>query len=382
VLVLALVVFVISGPIHFKRIAYPTDNDYSLHVLYAQQLAEGKYGDVPLNALSHPALQMILIAMHFVSFRNLGFYASLIIVQTVVQVATALILYFWFGDKEKKHWNLLRGFWAVSITIVSPIMALAATDGLYYFGYIGLANYHNPTIHLLRPIALLSFIMALRIFTHPRSKWQYVGISALLVVISGAIKPNFALVILPAVGFLALINAFKRRPVDWRLLILGYFVPGLLMLSSQWVVAFWMARGEQVSILFRPFEVETAFSNALLTKFILSIAFPLVAFIAFFRRLSSDRSVQLSWLAFLIGAAQLYLLAEGGDRFYHGNFRWGAQIGLFLLFAATGRAVARMTSDFAGERSYRLSLTYGVYLAHVAAGVAYYVRSFVSKGYG
>lgn len=382
VLGLALVVFVFSGSIHFRRIAYPTDNDYSLHVLYAQQIAEGKFEDVPLNALAHPAMQVILIGMHLISFRSLGFYASLIVVQTAAQVATALILYFWFGSKEESRWNWIRGFWAATLTIVSPIMAFAIVDGLYYFGYIGLANYHNPTIHLLRPVALLSFILALRIFRHPRSSGRYVIASAILVIGSGVIKPNYALVILPALSVLALWQVYRRKSVDWRLLVLGFFVPGMFVLSSQWIVAFWMARGEQVSILLRPFEVETAFSKYLAPKFFLSIVFPLTALLAFFGRLSRDRSVQLGWLALLMGAAQMYLLAEGGDRFFHGNFRWGAQIGLFLLFAATGREIARMTIEEARSRKVRLAVTYGVYVAHVAAGVAYYLRSFASRGYG
>ncbi|MFQ5922464.1 MAG: hypothetical protein ACE5M4_06435 [Anaerolineales bacterium] len=382
VLLLALVVFVFSGPIHFRRIAYPTDNDYSLHVLYAQQIAEGKYGDVPLNALAHPAMQVILIAMHLISLRNLGFYASLIVVQTAAQVATALILYFWFGSKGQRQWNWIRGFWAATLTIVSPIMALAIVDGLYYFGYIGLANYHNPTVHLLRPVALLSLVLALRIFSHPRNSGRYVAVSALLVIVSGAIKPNFAMVILPALGVLALWRAYRRKSVDWRLLILGFFVPGVLVLSSQWMVAFWLARGEQVSILFRPLEVETAFSSYLAPKFFLSIVFPLTVLVAFFGRPSGDRSTQLGWLAFLFGAAQMYLLAEGGDRFFHGNFRWGGQIGLFLLFAAMGREVARISIEEARSRKFRLAATYGVYLTHAFAGLAYFIRSFVSRGYG
>ena len=167
-----------------------------------------------------------------------------------------------------------------------------------------------------------------------------------------------------------------------RLLLLGYFVPGMLVLSSQWIVAFWMARGEQVGILLRPLEVETAFSKYLAPKIFLSIVFPLTALLAFFGRLSRDRSVQLGWLALLMGAPQMYLLAEGGDRFFHGNLRWGAQIGLFLLFAATGREIARMTIEEARSRKVRLAVTYGVYVAHVAAGVAYYLRSFASRGYG
>ena len=60
-------------------------------------------------------------------------------------------VYYWIGDGTKKHWELWRVFSSVSVTLLAPFMILALEDGLFYFGYIGLANYHNPTIHLLKP---------------------------------------------------------------------------------------------------------------------------------------------------------------------------------------------------------------------------------------
>jgi hypothetical protein len=175
---------------------------------------------------------------------------------------------------------------------------------------------------------------------------------------------------------------YRRGSIDWRLLLLGFFIPGILALSSQWIVAYWMARGEQVRVLIRPLEVESAFSGFLVPKLFLSILFPLATLLLWFGQMSRDRAVQLSWLALIFGAAQMYLLAEGGDRFYHGNFRWGAQIALFLLFAATARVVARMSTADMPNHRYRLAAAYGAYLLHALAGVAYFVRTFVSKSYG
>ena len=72
----------------------------------------------------------------------------------------------------------------------------------------------------------------------------------------------------------------------------------------------------------------------------------------------------------------MYLFAEGGSRFYHANFRWGAQIGLFLLFAALSRW--GLLADLKGWRRW---LFWAAYLAHLAAGLWYYGVTLVSMSY-
>lgn len=381
-LVLILVVSVISGAIYFRRIVYPTNNDYSLHVLFTQLIIDKQYQAVPLNNLSHPALQILLAAIHYMTFRKVGLYASLILLQTAAQVLTALILYFWFGVAEGKKWNWIRAFWATSLTIVAPVTIITLLDGRFYFGYIGLANYHNPTIHLLRPVALLSFIHALSIFKQSPSSNLDIGTSALLIILSALIKPNYAVCILPALGVMTLLHLYWKKPIDWRKLVFGFFLPACSILLVQWIVTYLMVRGDDAGIVLDPFAVERAFSEYLIPKFILSILFPLSVYFIYFRQVARDTDFQLSWLCFLVGAAQLYLLAEEGDRFYHGNFRWGAQVTLFLLFTVVARYLLRAKIRGKSFRIREKVVLYGVYLAHIVAGIAYYIHVFISPDYG
>jgi hypothetical protein len=380
--VLILLLFVVSGAINYKRIAFPTDNDYSLHVLYAQHFVEGNFQRIPPFNLAHPTLQIILAAIHYVSFKKLGLYASLMVVQTITSVLTGLILYFWLGEREGENWNWVRAFWSISLTIISPVILLALQDGQYYFGYIGLANYHNPTIHMLRPIALLSFVQAMRVFSKQRASGLEISASASLIILSALIKPNYAICVLPALGIIALLRYYKKRPVDWRLLSLGFILPAGLILFFQWLVGYALAPGDAVPILLRPFEVENAFSSNLLAKLLLSIAFPLIVTVFSFRQVIEKPDYQLAWLSFIIGAAQMYLLAEGADRLYHGNFRWGAQVTLFLVFAVVVRNMTwwkTIKGIFENRRSVVFNFTY---FAHIIAGIVYYIRVFVSPEYG
>jgi hypothetical protein len=381
VLTLVISTMVISGAIYFRRIVYPTNNDYSTHVLYTQQMLDNKYEDVPDINLGHPGLQILLAGIHLLTFKKVGLYGSLIVVQTLTQALTALILYFfWFDEGEGKGNNWSRAFWSLTLTIVAPVMLLAITDEKYYFGYIGLANYHNPTIHLLRPFALLSFICAARTIRNERSTKLLVLASALLIILSAVIKPSYALTILPGLGLVTLLRLYRKKPLDWTMLILGFVLPAGLVLLAQWIFTYILSGGGG-AIGFHPFEVESAFSDYLFLKFLLSTLFPLSVLFIRYRDFLREPDLQLAWFTFIIGAAQLYLLAEEGDRFYHGNFRWGAQISLFLLFAVSVRHIFRVERITGFIRRSDKLIVYGTYLAHLAAGVAYYIHVFISPDY-
>ena len=152
-------------------------------------------------------------------------------------------------------------------------MLLVFRDGLFYYGYIGLANYHNPTVHLLKPFALLSFILAARAVSGRTGNWKQVALAAALIVLTAGTKPNYALSILPALGLIALLRLLWRQPLDWKLLLGGFFIPGASTLLIQWLIAF-DDNNPGASIMLAPFQVEGAYSDYLLIKFFLSISEP------------------------------------------------------------------------------------------------------------
>ena len=75
---------------------------------------------------------------------------------------------------------------------------------------------------------------------------------------------------------------------------------------------------------------------------------------------------------------RLICLAESGERELHANFRWSAQITLFLLFAASIRHFAHLLpADWKARAG-----VWAAYLAHLAGGIVYYVYCFTQAGYG
>lgn len=377
-LVIAAVV-AIRLPIDYKRIMLITDNDYTTHIYYALDMLHER--DVPAFTLAHSFWQLGLIFVWWLSRSRIDFWQSAIGFQVLSSVASALILYFWYGRLPGRPSAWKRAFWSVTLVIVTPIIAPWLLDGAYYFGYIGLANYHNPTVHMLRPFALLMFIFAMDVLQGPgHSAWKIL-FAALVVSAATFLKPSYTVTLLPALGLMALYWLFKRRPIDWYLAIFGFGLPAVLILGAQFLVTY--IRGEpDGGIALMPFRAAQMLSGFIAIKFFMSIFFPLVISLVFFRQVRRDATMGLAWLGFAAGALQYFLLIELGSRFTHANFLWGAQITLFVLFAVTIRFL--LQQEFSLEHFSKPSrwLAYAVYLPHILSGIAYYIFCYVTPHYG
>jgi hypothetical protein len=374
----------ISGLIFYRRITFPTDNDYNTHIHYAylilRGIQNGDISDVPALNLAHPGLQVLLVVLFIFPFRMAGLHGALILVLTGTQILTALILYFgWFENRHLNNNQWQRLFWSLTLSFVAPVMLLQLLDNKFYFGYIGLANYHNPTVVMLRPLALLSFLLASRMFTNARSSNGSIIFSAVLIVLSALIKPNYALTILLALAGMVSLYWLAKKNIDWRMLIYGFVLPAVITLALQWVFLFLVSAEAGEGIFWMPFEVESGFSEYLFPKFFLSILFPLSVYLIYFRDVIKKSDMQLAGLTFLAGAAQMYLLAEGGERLFHGNFRWSAQIALFLLFAVSARYIYHQTVM---QKMKGKLIPVVLYMVHLLAGAAYYLHTLFLSGYG
>jgi hypothetical protein len=375
ILVIVILVVAIRLPIDYKRIMTPTDNDYGSHIYFALDMLHGR--EVQPFTLAHSFWQLALIGIYWISRSRIDFWQSAIGLQVLSSVASALIVYFWFGYLKTRPSPWVRVFWAVTLVIVTPVVAPYFLNGLYYSGYIGLANYHNPTVHMLRPFALLMTIAAFQVLDRPGHSWWSVAFVAAATAGATFLKPSFTITLLPALGLIVLYRLVRRVPLDWRLLIFGLGIPAVLFLVPQYAITY--IQGEtDGGIALMPLAAASAISNFLLVKFFLSIFFPLVILILFFKKMRQDPEMILAWLAFGVGAAQFYLLAELGSRFEHGNFLWGAQITLFILFVATIRFLLKQDKPLAGLLQPRVWAPYAVYLPHVVSGVAYYLYCYVN----
>jgi hypothetical protein len=375
VIILTIVVVAISTPIYYFRIMNAANGDFSAHIVATYTLLSKK--PLPASYLSHPLLQVVLAGISWITRSHIDPFAGMIIILVASQVVLALALYFWFGHLTRKGGDWIRALLATSLTIIAPILALVPVDQEYYYGYIDLANYHSPTQLLLRPLALISFIFACLVFEKSHNRAWMMPVSAVMVILSALAKPNYLICILPAMLLLGILWNVLKKEWDWHLFVFGFVLPGVLVLLSQWLLTY--STGETRSIVFAPF-VEGNYSHFLLLKSLLSLLFPLLATILLFGKIIRDPSTQLAWTGFAAGAGMFYLLSEGGTHMLEGNFRWSAQIMLFLLMAALVRFCLRFFSEEKTAAWKRVAI-WGAYLLHVASGVIYYIFCLTGKLY-
>ena len=370
-LVLILLILLVGIPsyvIYHYRVMSPTNNDYETHLQVVQTYLT--YEPVPKSSLSHPILQLALIGISWITRGVIDFQEGLVLLLTGSNVLLAISIYLWFGDHKKPGRDWARMFWAATLTFAAPIMILAAVDERFYFGYIGLANYHNPTIQLLRPFAVVLFILSLRVFNHKKNPTWLIVFAALLTIFTALIKPNLTTCLIPALIVLSIIFVYKKEKMDWKLWAFGFILPALMILLWQYRITYSEAIDANKGIIFAPFVIDRNVSNYLLLKFFLSIFFPLVVLLIHNKFLKHENALKLSWLTFLAGTAQAYLFAEGGSDFKAGNFRWGAQIGLLLLFIASARLIFQQHANWSMKER---TINYLAYLPHVAGGIVYFL---------
>jgi len=369
---------VLSFPVYYTRITHPVEGDFGSHVRHAEEyLANGFFQPVPR---SHPLLQYMMIGISKLAGGVFGLYGSLLIIQVFVQGLIGGIVYLWLGDANRKSWEWWRVGISVSLTFLAPVMLLALVDGLYYYGYIGLANYHNPTIHLLKPFALLCLVLALKGLEKARNRWWVVAASAVLVVLSSLIKPNFILVFVPALGLLSLYRLLRKQTLDLRLMIFGFAMPSIAVLIWQWAITY-QGGDYGNSIALAPLALESAYSNFLFPKFLLSSLFVLQGLWVFRKVLIKEPILFLGWMTLLIGVFQNYMLIENGPEMLSGNFRWSGQIALFLMVVILVRHSARCFIAENQGKTWQKMLGLGTYLAHLGGGIVYYLYCLTSIHY-
>ena len=206
---------------------------------------------------------------------------------------TSGILYWWFYPAFKKTnlslWQMVSI--VLGINVAAPVALFSFLEHQLYFGYVGIISYHNPTIILLRPLALLQFIYALRCFkSAPLSKINILA-AALISLLATFTKPNFAICLLPALALIASYKMIRKEAVNLGLLVLGFLIPMIFMLVWQFWVTY--QSGDSTRVIFSPMGVISTYSGYLLPKFFLSILFPIAVTTLYWKQASSQFAADL-----------------------------------------------------------------------------------------
>jgi hypothetical protein len=293
------------------------------------------------------------------------------------------------------------------LNLIMPINIFTPEN--LYFGYFAPNVYHNPTVNIVKPFALLIFFISLQIFNQekPLSRWWIIPL-AILTALSLFAKPSFMIAFLPTLGLLCIFLLFQhfkdalrlllkplniirgflgmdenlplllqRRFVNWPVLFGGIVLPTFLMIYIQTLT--WTSGG---GIGFEPLRLfnewaiqyEVNAPNYLLWKLLMSCAFPLVVYLLHLPGALRSLEFNLAWLFFFVGTAYIYLLVDYTD-VDAGDFGWSIQLGSYILYIVAASFLLEISLK-EEKRSpiywLRLGVCLIIFALHFVAGLHWY----------
>ena len=372
------------------QIGFVYGQDFPAHLRWAQRLAED--GRVYLPHYTYQQLVVIVRALLPFNAANLfqeglatwlaerSYKIAGLLVIAIFYALTALILQPRLARAVRSihahKAELISVLLTLSLMLVTPITLFTLADHRLYLGYIGINVYHNPTVTMLKPLALWLFwaVVACLDGETPRLN---IFLLAAITIFSTLTKPNFSLALLPALMSLMIFRWRKKQPAHWLYLGSGFILPAVLVLAYQYWYGYSAADTTQV-VLAPLKEMHFYAPSGLGWMFLLSIVFPLSVLILRFRQVLRDQGLLIAWGAFLVSAAMTYLLAEEGGREYNLNFQWGAQVSLFVIFIQSLLLLIRQWKSppldaqphLPRWQKIFLSVTYGL---HLISGIIWYL---------
>ncbi len=339
--------------------------DYTLHIYFAQMLVDGQL------YIIHIVFQILVVIVSLLPF--IGFDTAAYLIIIAFYSLTTMILYTLIRTVTQNR--IVAVFGALVLILVAPITFFTWSRNNLYFGYVGINVIHNPTMILLKPLALLGFIYALRAFNGTMQfSWRNVILGAILITVSMFTKPNFALVLLPALVLVMAYRYLQGERTGIRLLVMGLIIPMLIVLPVQYLLQYSIvAESRAGGLALAPFATIYLYEQSfwwIAIKFVLSIAFPLVVTVLYRKSMRDNLGVALAWWAFLAGWAQMVLFGEVGEHALDANFWWSAQIGLFLLFVYT---TLHWIQQF--RREPRAWVSMAIFALHLISGIALIVAT-------
>lgn len=289
------------------------------------------------------------------------------------------------------------------------VMSLSAAIYIRPFNktpYLGQGSpnpWHNPTTIMVRPIALLIFMLVmgecLRVqrggFQKGKGLRIWKGLLlAILLLLSNLSKPSFVQIFYPAIFLLMFLWLFVYRarnfPLGMQLLVCC--VPSVALMGMQFLAAFYgSSNSDSAGVMIAPFKVAGLYTDNIAFSTLLLLAFPLTVSLCGIVRRTFDWVDFFAWLMLLVGMTEKFLLAEGGSRLWHGNFSWGYILGAYLLWLVSIRDFAAWSTAIRGSGStggftkaasvLGFTLTGAVLLAHFLSGL-YYLYYLIILGNG
>lgn len=338
--------------------------DYAVHVKIIDQFISGTfYVPHPGFHISTYWLSKITTIpyIYIVPF----FIASIII--TTILITKKVLIYISPGIR----YPILYIFFAITINIVIAIYIPFFSQNKY-LGQWSPNIWHNPTMTLLKPFALLGFL-GVALFLKDENIFDHVLLIliSLCLVVGTYIKPSFIICFLPTIALFSLIYRFKQYRLYFKLFLIC--LPSILLLIYQFHETYNFNTTESYfhdKIILTWFGVTKSYTKSLTVSTMLVLAFPLSIFVFVNKHIKQNTPLLLSWILTIVSFFISGIFAE------QGKFGWGAFISSYIicLFILYVFSLAEYLTWFVAFKKNMLKIiVVGIILSlHVVSGIIYF----------
>ncbi len=241
-----------------------------------------------------------------------------------------------------------------------------------YIGVFCFNLYHNSTYQAMKPFAVLSIIIFIKLFNKYYDKTisilEWISFASCLFITTW-FKPSFMFGFAPCMLVIMIMDFIKRKGKN----ILNYIVFGTTTFPSL-LLMLWQQKqlfDQQNGIEFGFLKVWMLHTKNPLIGLILSISFPLVVLIFSYKDLLVDKIYQFGWFFAVVNISIFAFLCESGGRFEHGNLGWGAQFAVGILFITS---MYKFLHKIKNISKFKVGITSAILGMHVLCGVNYILK--------
>lgn len=312
----------------------------SLCHLYYMQTSPSYY--CPLNDLpAHISAGMSNSSLYSLTLYILGFLWKLTYNRIMVSIFLTLLtlLSIWATFKLLKY--LLPKISCVSLYAAALVCNMYMPLFLPFFNdyrYLGLPSfvlYHNSTYIAMRPFALFSILIFLKLrdqYFLEKIKFREWIIFSFLMFITTWFKPNFIFGFAPSMLIIMIIDFVRGHGKK----ILNYIIFGSTIFPSiiflLWQQSQLFNESPEGSLGFSVFKVWGCYARHPIIATVQAIAFPLVILVFNYKDLIKDKTYGFGWIFAVVNICIYAFIHENGWRQIHGNLGWCANFGCGVLF--------------------------------------------------
>ena len=200
-----------------------------------------------------------------------------------------------------------------------------------YMGAGSPSVWHNVTLLIVKPFALMSVFLTIKFFLTKRTVFFVWAI--LVTVISIFAKPNYIIVFLPSLlAYIILKRYFDKRQLVFALTVVALSVASL---AYQYINQYGSGSSDSSAIVFDFLGVWSIYTPSVYVSITMALGLPFLISLFNYSSVKKNEYIKFTWLLVIFSTILFACFAESGERYADGNFSWSWMISLSLIYVFT-----------------------------------------------